>query len=112
MPERSPQNDEPIFPETEINDDHKPKQLKERLLDIYYGTLPLFNLNIVWFILSLPLLTFLPALGGLYHAIQQYHRKEPANWPVFWDGFKENWLVSLKWGGIVLLGDLILAANI
>ena len=106
------QKNEPIFPETEIKEDHKPKLLKERLFDIYYEALPLFNLNIFWFLLSLPLVTFLPALGGLYHAIQQYQRKQPANWQVFWDGFKENWLASLKWGLIVLLGDLILAANI
>lgn len=109
---KNTQKNDPIFPETEIKEDHKPKHLKERLFDIYYEALPLFNLNIFWFLLSLGLVTFLPALGGLYHAIQQYHRKQPANWQVFWDGFKENWLVSLKWGVIVLLGDLILAANI
>ncbi len=112
MPEISPQNDAPIFPETEFVEDQKPKRMKDRLMDIYYDAIPLFNLNIAWFLLSLPVITLLPATGGLYHAVSNYNRKEPAKWQTLWDGFKKNWAVSLKWGGVVLLGNLILAVNI
>lgn len=112
MPAESSEKDPTIFPETEFVENHEPKGVKDRLMDIYYDAIPLFNTNLAWFLLSLPLVTFLPALGGLYHAVLEYNRKAPSTWRVFWEGVKKNWVPSLKWGGVVLLGNLILALNI
>jgi uncharacterized membrane protein YesL len=112
MPEKPPNNHAPIFDKTEFVENQEPKGMKDRLMDIYYDSIPLFNLNVAWFLLCLPIITFLPATGGLYQAVLNYNRKEPAKWQTLWKGVKKNWAYSLKWGGVVLLGSLILAVNI
>jgi uncharacterized membrane protein YesL len=56
--------------------------------------------------------SILPSIAGLYDAVLNYNKKNNANWPIFWEGVKKHWLSSLKWGGINLLVDLLLALNI
>jgi len=112
MPSEAPQENETIYPETEFQENPKPKRFKDWFLDMYYQTTPLFNVNVVWFLLSLPVVTILPSMGGLYYAVLNYQKTKNANWPIFWEGVKKHWLSSLKWGIIVLIGDLLLALNI
>jgi uncharacterized membrane protein YesL len=112
MPIETPNNIEPIFPETGFEEAQKPKSFKDRLWDEYYNAIPLFNVNIAWFLSSLPMVTILPALGGLYHATLNFNKDKNANWNIFWEGIKKYWLLSLKWGAVVLFGNLFLALNI
>ena len=112
MSEKSAKDEEIIFTETEFEENHKPKKLKEKLIDLYYDSVPLFNANVAWFLFSLPLVTILPALGGLYEAVLHYNRNKTADWKLFWLGVKKNWILSLKWGGTVLSGYILIALNI
>jgi len=112
MPTETPNNKEPIFPETGLEEIPKPKSFKDRFLNKYYDAIPLFNVNLAWFLSSLALVTILPALGGLYYAMLRYSQDKNADWNIFWEGVKKHWLLSLRWGAMVLLGDLILAVNI
>lgn len=112
MPAEPPQDKEPIFPETEFQENQKPKRVKDRLMEIYYDSMPLFNLNVAWFLSIIPLVTILPAQGGLYHAVLNYNQNKPAKWNNYWEGIKDHWFLSLKWGAVVLLGDLLLVLNI
>jgi len=79
---------------------------------LYAKTRPLIKFNLAWFVLSLPVVTIFPALGGLYHAILSFNQETPADRQAVRDGFRKYWLLSIKWGVLVLLGDLLLAGAI
>jgi uncharacterized membrane protein YesL len=115
MPEeKHPQN--PIQNEASTREDgegpRRPKSFKEGLVDFYYNAVPFFNANLAWAVMSLPLVTFFPALGGLYAASLELAQGNVADWGTVWSGFKEHGWLSLRWGLLVLFGDIILLANI
>jgi len=112
MPEETTQEQERIFPESTTVKDRKSRTLKERLMDFYYDAIPYFTLNLAWFVMSLPVVTLFPALGGLYYAVMELGQEGRADWGTVWEGFKKYWWLSLRWGFLVLFGDIILAANI
>lgn len=111
MSEYNKQERERIFPETEFDEDAKPKDFKDKLFLFYYNAIPFFNINLAWIVMSLPLVTIFPALGGLYYAVLQLNRKRSADWGTVWEGVKKHWRLSLKWGFLVLFVYLALAAN-
>ncbi len=90
----------------------QPKSFKDGLVDFYYNAVPFFNANLAWAVMSFPLVTFFPALGGLYAASLELARGNVADWGMVWSGFKQHWWLSLRWGLLVLFGDIILLANI
>ncbi|MFW5713038.1 MAG: DUF624 domain-containing protein [Brevefilum sp.] len=112
MPAEPSKDKEHIFPETELLKIREPKSFKDRLMNVYYDSLPLFNVNVAWFLLSLPIVSVLPALGGLYYAVLNYNQNKNANWNIFWEGIKKHWLLSLKWAAVVLFGNLLITLNI
>jgi|GEM_PF-867178 len=101
-----------IFPETALAKDEKPRSLKEKFLDVYYNSIPFFDINLAWFVMSLPVLTIFPALGGLYYAVLELNQEHGAKWGTVWEGFKKHWWLSVRWGLLVLLVNIVLAANI
>jgi uncharacterized membrane protein YesL len=111
MPEEKTSESEPIFPETEEKDQPS-GSFKEGLVDFYYKSVPLFNVNFAWTVMSLPVVTLFPALGGLYAASLELARGNQAGWGEVWEGFKAHWWLSLRWGLLVLFGDFILLGNI
>jgi len=112
MPPVPTSDEKKIFAESETTPVRVPRSLKEQFLDFYYRVTPLFDVNLAWFVMSLPVVTILPALGGLYYAVLQYNQKNQANWGIVWEGVKTHWWLSIKWGVLVLLVDAILAVNI
>lgn len=112
MPEGEMQENINIFPEATVIKDKGPRNFKDRFWDFYYNAIPFFSVNLAWFVMSLPVVTIFPALGGLYHAVLALNQDNLANWGTVWEGFKKHWQISFKWGSLVLFGNLILAANI
>lgn len=100
-----------IFPEAEIQT-RQPRNLKEKFLDFYYNAVPFFNVNLAWIVMSIPVITIFPALGGLYHATLALAQDNQGDWEMVWEGFKKYWWLSVRWGLLVLFVDLILLANI
>ena len=98
MPAGPPRAENPSVYEAEKPQVQKPKRLKDRLTDLYQKGLPFFAINLAWILLSLPVVTFFPALGGLYHAVLSYNRGETPGWASVWDGLKQHWWLSVKMG--------------
>jgi hypothetical protein len=96
----------PTNPEADQQQERGP--FKERLLNFYRKSMPYVHINLAWFVLSLPILSFFPALGGLYYAVEALDREEHAEWRTVWGGFKKYGWLSLKWGLVVLTIDIIL----
>ncbi len=112
MPEADKKENESVFPESMPKNHRRSRTLKERFMDFYYDAIPYFTLNLAWFVMSLPVVTFFPALGGLYTAVIELNQEGRADWSSVWEGFKRYWWLSLRWGFLVLFGDVILAVNI
>ena len=79
---------------------------------LYAKARPLIKFNLAWFVLSLPVVTIFPALGGLYHAILSFNQETPVEGKTVREGFRKFWQLSIQWGLVVLLGDLLLAGGI
>lgn len=90
----------------------QPRSAKDRFLKFYYNAVPFFTLNLAWFVMSLPILTIFPALGGLYHAVLAENQGPSADWRTVWEGFKQHWWLSVRWGLLVVGVDALLAVNI
>jgi uncharacterized membrane protein YesL len=112
MPEEKPHQDKNIFPETKFEESQEPKNFKDRFMNSYFGIVPLFMINLVWFLLSLPIFTIFPALGGLYFATLVFERENTTDWNTVWVGIKKHWWMSLKWGLLVSFGYAFLIVNI
>ncbi len=112
MPKSDQPKEERVFPESEEENQRQPRTLKERFMDFYYDAIPYFTLNLAWFVMSLPMVTIFPALGGLYAAVLELNQEGRADWSSVWEGFKKYGWLSLRWGLLALLGDVILAVNI
>lgn len=107
-----PEQEEPIFPEEQEDVEKKKKNLKTGFFNFYYSTIPYFIVNLTWFVLSLPVVTIFPALGGLYYAVLSIEQGDGAEWGTVWEGIKKHWWLSLRWGLLVLAADILLAGNI
>lgn len=73
--------------------------LRDKLIDAYVALIPLIVLNFVWFLISLPLVTAIPATGGLIYATNQLAHGRPADWHTLLEGFRryfwQSWLIGL-----------------
>lgn len=72
--------------------------LRERFFDIYLQSIALITANVTWFLLSIPLITLIPATGGLYHATNLIAHGRDAGWRTVWEGFRLHFWLSWKWG--------------
>lgn len=112
MPADLTPDDERIFPETDPEEVKKPRNLKERFFNFYYSIIPYFNVNLAWFVMSLPIVTIFPALGGLYYAVMEQNQGNGAEWGTVWEGLKKHWWLSVKWGLLVTVVQAVLIGNI
>jgi uncharacterized membrane protein YesL len=96
--------------------DHDPHRQTRSLVEWWHEigdhALPLFNVNLAFIVISLPLVTILPALGGLYAAMLKMDRDGGAHWGTVWAGFKQHGWLSIKWGLLVTVGYGVLGVNI
>ncbi len=72
--------------------------LQDQFWNAYYDTIDLILINLTWFLCSVPLITAIPALGGLFHATNRLAHGSGGNWRVFWEGFRQHFWLSWRWG--------------
>lgn len=82
--------------------------LRERSIDLYYDLIALITVNVMWFVLTLPVVTALPALGALFYATNRLAHGNGADWRTFRDGFRMYFWLSWRWGlaSLVIFGML------
>ena len=85
--------------------------IKDRFLSSYYLMIWLIPLNITWVLLSIPLITAIPATAGLFFATNQLVHRGSANWRTLFSGFRQYFWVSWRWGIIAMLGYGLLVLN-
>lgn len=82
------------------------------LLGAYYDLISLILVNIIWFLLTLPVVTAIPALGGLYYATNRLAHQTPADWRIFLEGFRAHFWLSWRWGLMNVAGFGILGSSL
>ena len=88
------------------------KELRNRLVDAYVGAIPLIILNVIWFVVSLPIITLIPATGALFYATNQLAHIQSADWRTFFDGFRRYFWQSWGWGLLTVLLVLVIYSNL
>jgi uncharacterized membrane protein YesL len=86
--------------------------LREKLVDAYIASIPLFTLNVIWFLTSLLIVTAIPATGGLFYATNHLAHGRSANWRTFFRGFRMYFWRSWQWGLLNIAVALILGSNL
>jgi uncharacterized membrane protein YesL len=75
------------------------RALRDKLIDAYVALIPLITLNLVWFIISLPIVTAIPATGGLFYATNKLAHGHSADWRTLIEGFRlyfwRSWVIGL-----------------
>lgn len=88
------------------------KTFKEAMIDAWDALIPMVGINIMWFILTIPVVTAFPAFGGLYYATNRISHGEMADLKIFFEGFKTNIWSSYKWGFVNLIVYFLIILNI
>jgi uncharacterized membrane protein YesL len=86
--------------------------LRERSIDLYYDLIALITVNVMWFALTLPIVTAIPALGALFYATNRLAHGYGADWRTFRDGFRAHFWLSWRWGLVSLVIFGILGGNL
>jgi len=74
------------------------RTLQNQFWEAYYRSIDLILVNLIWFVFSLPLITAIPALGGLFYATNRMIHDGSAGWGTFVEGFRKHWWLSWRWG--------------
>jgi uncharacterized membrane protein YesL len=88
------------------------KTFKEALLDAWDALIPLVGINVIWFLLTILVIPAIPAFGGLYCATNQIAHGKTADIRTFFEGFKDKFWISWKWGLLNLVVYGLLMINI
>jgi uncharacterized membrane protein YesL len=88
------------------------RTFRDILIDAYYDSIPLISINVIWFLLTLPVVTAIPSIAGLSYATNKLAHKESAGVGTFFEGFKIYFWTSWKWGLTIFLGYFLIWFNI
>jgi hypothetical protein len=72
------------------------RYLGSAFLKIYYDFVALIKMNMLWFLLTLPILTAPGAMAGLLYAINQLAKNKSVNAHTFFEGFRKFFWVSWR----------------
>src|SRR5215207_4336229 len=86
--------------------------LRDKLVDAYVAVIPLIVLNLLWFVVSLPLITAIPATYALFYATHQLALTQSADWHTFFEGFRRYFWHSWIWGLLNVFVAAILISNL
>ncbi len=86
--------------------------LRAKAGDAYLNAIPLITLNVAWFLISLPIVTLLPATGGLVYATNRLARGRAANWHTLLEGFRLYLRQSLILGLLNVAIAAVVGANL
>lgn len=98
--------------EQTMTDSLPPETPRDALLIALDTLVSLVLINLLWVVLTLPVITALPALGGLYTATNALAHQRPGDWRTFWEGFRAHFWLSWRWGLLVLTGGAVLGAGV
>ena len=88
------------------------QNLRDRAADAYVATIPLVTLNVAWFIMSIPIITIIPATAGLFYATNRLAHGKSAGWRTVVEGFRLYFWRSWLWGLLNVAVIVILASNL
>ena len=88
------------------------KPLKEAIIDAWDALIPLVILNFIWFVLTILIVSAIPAFGGLYYAVNQISHGKTAGINTFFEGFKKYFWTSWKWGLFSMVIGGLLTLNV
>jgi uncharacterized membrane protein YesL len=86
-------------------------RLRSQLIDTYLDTIPLVTYNVLWFIVSLPIVTIIPATAGLFYVTNKIAHKQPVEWQDFFRGMRRYFWQSWLWGALNLVVAVIFFVN-
>lgn len=84
---------------------------QNRIFELLDRLSPFVLLNFTWVVLSLPVITLIPATAGLYHATHLMVRHGDASMMDVWRGFRRYFWKSWLWAGLNILVFGILISN-
>jgi uncharacterized membrane protein YesL len=87
------------------------KELRDKLVDAYVGSIPLITINIIWFFTSLPIVTLIPATAALFYATNRLAHGKSADYHIFFEGFRLYWRRSFLWGGLNVIVAVLVVSN-
>lgn len=85
--------------------------IRDVLVDAYYDAVPLVTTNILWFVLTLPLVTAPPAAAGLYYVTNRLAHRRSAGWRTFFEGFRSAFWLGWRWALTNLLALVVLGGS-
>jgi hypothetical protein len=88
-----------------------PRWLRDALVDAYYDAIPLITTNLLWFALTLPLITAPPAAAGLYYVTNRLAHRRSAGWRTFFEGFRSAFWLAWRWALTNLLALAMLGGS-
>ncbi len=65
-----------------------------------------------WFVVSLPIVTLIPATAALFYATNRLAHERPASPSTFFEGLRKWFWRSCLWGGLNLLVIAVLVSNL
>ena len=89
-----------------------PRALANWLVEAYHNMAELVIVNLLWFLLTIPVVTAPPAAAGLYYATNQVAYEKTINWRTFFEGFRTHFWMSWRWALMVVLGTVLILSNI
>ncbi len=85
--------------------------LWECLLDAYDSFSQLMVVNLLWFFLTLPVVTAPPAAAGLYYYTHELASNHPVDWHTFFDGFRKYFWRAWLWALANLIAIIVFVVN-
>ena len=89
-----------------------PEGLQDQLLDTYLTAGPIIVFNVIWFLVSLPVITIFPSLMSLFYTTNRLAHGKSADWHLFFEGFRTYFWLSWRWGLLNLFVLTILFSNL
>jgi uncharacterized membrane protein YesL len=88
------------------------KTFKEALLDAWDAIIPLVGLNLIWFLMTVLIITAFPAYGALQYSANQIAHGRSAGFRTFFEGFRKHFWTSWKWGLITSVVYALMFLNV
>lgn len=85
--------------------------LWEALVEAYDNFYSLMLINVLWFLVTLPLVTAPAAAAGLYYSTNHLAHHGSFSWRIFFEGFRKHFWLGWRWALVNLFVLVVLAAN-
>ena len=84
----------------------------EKFNEIFDKISPFLFSNILWVVLSIPVITSFPATAAMFYVTNQVIHEKPAGVRIYFEGFRKFFWVSLLWGLVNIIAGFLLFLNI